>query len=103
VSGGSYEYLYTKDAADLVVSWAITDHGDMARMIARLHELDGEDCAAELTEAVLILRAAVRRADTILKRCRDVMQAVEWLDSCDWGPEDVAKALRKYRGLEDQP
>lgn len=100
MSGGSYDYLFSKDARDLVEHYADGDHGAMARMIARLRTLDGDDVADELVEAQLLIRAALRRVDVIVGRCAPTMKAVEWLDSCDWSEDAVAAALAEYRGLD---
>lgn len=95
MSGGSYNYLCRKGSDDLMSG----SHGeDLERMRDRLLEEGAIDAAAQ-TDAVL---ATVKMATELVRMradaLRDVWQAVEWIDSCDWGPDSLDAALAKYRG-----
>lgn len=97
MSGGSYDYL-----------WRAFDMGDISgkeyhlkAMGERLAGLGAADAARETYEALLIIRAAEAQTEAIIGRLRDVWKAVEWVDSCDWGPETIDAALAKYRGTSD--
>ena len=75
MSGGSYNYLCYQDAPEPC---------ELRRMAERLRELGYEEWAAQ-TEAMI--------APEPSKQLRDVWHAVEWLDSCDYGPDSFAKAM----------
>jgi len=93
MSGGSHNYL-----ADRVRE--LLEHGapaiaiaELQRMAARIRELaPGSSAAREYAAAAAALEQAVRRLEAL----HDVARAVEWHDSNDWGPEDVAAAIAEY-------
>lgn len=93
MSGGSYEYLYTKDADDLVNS----HHAELQRMIDRLIGLGYDDVADELIQLQLSIRSYRLRAEAILRRTSGVMKAVEWVDSADWSLPRIQEAVDEYR------
>lgn len=95
MSGGSYNYLCDSwDIDDL-----ISKRGDLEQMSARLAGLGwAEDAARETEELLVMLRQWEIRAETRIKRLRDVWKAVEWWDSCDYGEDQVREALAEYRG-----
>ena len=94
MSGGSYDYLFSKDVGDL-----FDNAHTLERMARRLAEFGfAEDAAAETEETVLILRQVRIRLQTRINRLRGVWQAVEWCDSNDWSESSVKEALTKYRG-----
>lgn len=90
MSGGSYGYLYL--AVDIDGLGGRRE--DLARMEARLREL-GHAAAAERTSEV---RAALDCAEDLAKGLRTVWRAVEWCDSGDSGPDDVAEVVAKWLG-----
>lgn len=85
MSGGSYNYLFVRELC--------TDTEDIERMAARLRELGHAD-AAEHTNQVVV---SMNRARELQAQLAGVWQAVEWFDSCDWGPDDVTDAVTKWR------
>jgi hypothetical protein len=93
MSGGSYDYLYAKDADEL-----FNYQRQLNDMIDRLAGLGyAKDAAAETDELLLILRQTLVRVETRMQRLRDVWRAVEMWDSCDGGEDAVKEALSKYR------
>lgn len=95
MSGGSYNYLC--DATDLDDLAAKRHH--LERMAERLAGMAGaEDAARETEELLVMMRQWQIRAEVRIKRLRGVWQAVEWEDSNDGHPEQIAEALAKYRG-----
>lgn len=98
MSGGSYNYLYTKSPDDLIYAY----QDDLQRMIDRLIVLGYEDVARELVELRLTIAHYRVYAETIMNRLTGVMKAVEWLDSCDWGPIPLQQAVQEYRGNIEQ-
>lgn len=84
MSGGSWDYLYRKDD-DLnrpvyaeMADTKLSDFPDAAARLRRIFELTTE-------------------AREIHREMEGVMRAVEWVDSCDWGPESIAKAVEEWR------
>lgn len=111
MSGGSYDYLcYKGELAHL------NDYiSELERMIDRLNsqplsysseEIAAEEeyrkLAASLLAEHLIKAKAMRTMFTIRHgKLTTLMKAVEWLDSGDWGPEDVIHELQKLTGEAD--
>ena len=85
MSGGSHNYLHAQ-----VVEFQIHDLRSMA---ASLRGHGYEDMAA-LTEDV---EAALAAVDAKIAAIASVWQAAEWLDSCDWGPDALLRAVDRYR------
>lgn len=96
MSGGSYNYLCTKDAGDLV---GYQGEGDLVHMAERLAGLGyAEDAAKDAYDLLAMVRTQRARIDAALKRLYEVFYAVEWWDSADRSEDDVKEALAKYRG-----
>lgn len=86
MSGGSYNYLYSH------VNGLEQQRGDIEEMAARL-EKGGYGAPARATREVLrTLDAAERQAEAL----KDVWQAAEWVDSCDWSEDDLREAAAKF-------
>lgn len=90
MSGGSFDYLYRKTLEEAVSSWVLTAMRDFLR------ENGGADAAAEI-DAILTALDALRPRWDALAKSLGVLHSAEWYCSCDWGPEDLAKALEKWR------
>jgi len=91
MSGGSYDYLYSKEPEDL-----LNRTGDLERMRDRLIGLD-HVAAAKAVEALRLTVVESRvRIGVAMERIAPVMKAVEWLDSCDSGPEEVERAVKAW-------
>jgi hypothetical protein len=98
VSGGSYGYLYSKDAGDLM-SYAC--HSELQAMAERIAGLGyAEDAAKDAFDLIAMLTTQRVRIDAAIDRLSDVFRAVEWWDSSDWSENAVRSALAKYRGEE---
>ena len=101
MSGGSFNYLSSKDPADLLgnsfeeleymASW-LTEQGftDVAG--------ETEDILAEVKTISAEVKAFERRVGTRMKRLERVWGAVEWCVSGDISMDDVHKAIEEYRG-----
>jgi hypothetical protein len=97
MSGGSYNYLYSKDAADLFGDGsASVDLQEMADRLAGLSWAD--DAAADVHDLLAVVRVQKARVDAALRRLSGVLQAVEWWDSHDTSEDGVRQALAEYRG-----
>lgn len=93
MSGGSYNYLSSKDSQDL-----LTAQSDIEAMAQRLAGLGyATDAARETEELLLIIRQSLIRIDTRAERLGKIWHAVEWWDSGDSDENNVKDALDKYR------
>jgi len=93
MSGGSYNYLADQIRA-LHLGWGSQCSPELHRLMRdRLLELAPESRAARDFAAAT---EALERAFADLDRLYDVVHAVEWRDSGDWGPEDVEAAIAAY-------
>lgn len=92
MSGGSYDYLYCKDAEELF-SKAV-DIDDMAETLEKLNYLDVARDMRRLSEYI---KSAYNRVDVLATQLRPIMKAVEWYESCDTSAEDLGKEVEKYR------
>jgi hypothetical protein len=102
MSGGSYEYLYSKDVEEIMTEWDAREN--LERMVNRLAGLGyASDAAQESMKVLLDIRAFEVRMAVMLMRLSPVWKAVEWWDSNDWGEDSVKNTLAKYRGEQDAP
>lgn len=100
MSGGSFDYLFIKDASDLFGSFSAREQ--LSRMVDELREFpDAADVAADAADALAIIDYQTVRLQAHLDRLKDVFHAVEWWRSCDWSKEQVNEAIANYRGEAD--
>lgn len=93
MSGGSYDYLFTKSPEDL-----LSYEGSLESMANRLAGLGyATDAAREAEDLLLIVRQVRNRLQARMDRLSGIFRAVEWWDSCDSTEEVVHKALAEYR------
>jgi hypothetical protein len=91
MSGGSYNYLYSKDSEDI-----INQIPDMIRMRDRLIELDMKTGAVMLQKLILSVEKYRIEADARMDEMYPLMRAVEWMDSGDSGLDSVQEAYEKF-------
>lgn len=86
MSGGSFGYLYQHhwEGAPAYPG----RYEEMAEVMDRW-----PDARARLLEIVRLQREALK----IHEELADVMQAVEWLHSSDWGEDSVDRAVKEWR------
>lgn len=87
MSGGSHNYLYCADAADIGQRLGALD--DMAR--------DLEEICPEAAAATQAVRDHVLDVEPMVDALKDVWFAVEWWQSGDYGHEQAEAAVAKYR------
>lgn len=92
MSGGSFDYLYLKEVAELPSRATDVEH--MAQVLV---ELGAHDAAAETLDLLAIVRYALVRAAVHTRRLSDVWHAVEWWKSGDYSKEQALEAIEKYR------
>lgn len=97
MSGGSFNYLYCKDAADLMQG----HHEDFEYMLDALAATGyANDVAQETAWLMNELRAASIRIEAKIKRLEGPWHAMEWWKSCDWSENDFKRAVAEYRGID---
>lgn len=88
MSGGSFNYLYCATLLDR--------QGDLEAMAQTLAAFPGGQRAAAMTQAIV---DDTQRAERALS---DVWHAVEWWQSCDYGPEQVAEELSAFNAAHGE-
>ena len=95
MSGGSFNYLYCKDPAELF-DCAI-DIDDMTETLIKLNYLD---VAKDMTRLAEYIKTARNRVEVLSEQLKPIMKAVEYYVSCDYSEENVKEAVEKYRNDE---
>lgn len=98
MSGGSYNYLFSKSPS-LILETCQSELQEMADRLAGLGY--AKDAAYETQALLLQLRQFENRIQASIDRLSTVWKAVEWTDSGDSGEESIKEALTKYR--QEQP
>lgn len=99
VSGGSWDYLYSKDVEQLMQYSNIEMLEDMADY---LNQNGYEDVAKDTRRLVEYIKSAKIRIETLHEMLSPVFKAVEWYESGDSGKDNIVKAIEKYRsGITD--
>ena len=94
MSGGSWDYLYSKDIDELMNGSSAESLQDMAD---RLNSAGFEDVAKDTQRLVEYIKSASIRIETLFEGLSPVFKAVEWFDSGDWGKETLNNEILKYR------
>lgn len=98
MSGGSFNYLCCKDAEQLLAGGCSSE---LVEMRDKLREIGAIDAAGQ-TDAIIATIAEARALVGIrVEALKEIWKAVEWVESLDWGPERIEKALSKFRGKDD--
>jgi hypothetical protein len=106
MSGGSYDYLYSRvrDAADQIDTTAREGHpGDPDPVSSRVYSRERAGWLPHDEALAVLARVDADRQwfAGLLRVVADALHAVEWVDSCDYGPGDEVEsidAVRKYLG-----
>lgn len=94
MSGGSWNYLYTKEIDDLMQYSNIETLEEMADY---LNQNRYEDVAKDTRRLVEYIKSAKIRVGTLFEILGPVFKAVEWYCSGDWGKDRVGRAIEEYR------
>jgi hypothetical protein len=94
MSGGSFNYLYCKEAHELFDHSRIVDIHDMAMLLI----IEGhKDIAKDLLRLKETLEKAITIVEVKLESLAIVMKAVEYWQSGDHGRETFEKIMDAYR------
>lgn len=94
MSGGSLGYLYNKDPGDLFEEY---NREYLERAEALLLAQGYRDIARDVRRLLEYTYAAENRIGVLFDDLRDVLHAVEWYDSSDYGKDTLRKKLEEYR------
>lgn len=98
MSGGSFNYLCFKHEAEDILGSECME--SLEGMVARLKSIKGTREAWEATEDLIVkierVLDAVKTIQEEKAELDPVFKAVEWLDSGDWGMEEVERALKEF-------
>lgn len=100
MSGGSYNYLFQAEAGEL---FEFGRRDRLADMRDRLTGLGYPDVAARVAAIIAAMGDYERQVDALMSPVKDVMQAVEWLDSNDYEEDQVREAVVEYRDAVAEP
>lgn len=92
MSGGSYDYLYCKDASEL-----FNEVGNLELMCNFLVINNYHDVALDMRRLIEYIKTSENRITVLSEQLRDVMKAVEYYESCDYGRDDLERYIENYR------
>lgn len=94
MSGGSFNYLCTKEVGTLLVDGL----DDVQRMAEELAELGYADDVAEDTQALIrSIQGTELALNLLIARLSPVWREMEWWQSGDVGEDNLKRALERYR------
>lgn len=100
MSGGSYDYLYCQETHKLFEPIYTSYLEDMYE---RCIELGYEDVSRDFQRLIQYIKSAYIRVDVLRGNLRDVMKAIEWYDSADYGEDTVKRVIDAYRNSKEAP
>jgi hypothetical protein len=91
MSGGSFNYLCSRDLEDIL--YGVGEEWD-----SMLHELDSlcPEAASEMRKIRTDAETFVKEHDNRWNKLTRVLHAVEWWRSNDYGKDQVDKAIKEY-------
>ena len=97
MSGGSFNYAYRAILLAEVDIFA-ENRWSVERIAEELLKLGYDDAAGELFDLLGWLKSVEARLQSAERRgLHDVMKALEWWRSADWGADQLSAAIEKYR------
>lgn len=92
MSGGSFNYLYCKDGAELFNY--VSDIEDIEEALIKLNYID---VAKDTRRLIEYIKTALVRVEVLNNQLKPVFKAVEYRESCDYDDDDLKKVIEKYR------
>jgi len=91
MSGGSFGYLCDKD---------LTQYSGSVDAMSDYLRTNGYEDVAQLTGQIV---TKMKEIDLLQSMLKEVWKCAEWVDSCDWLPEELANAVTEFRAQIQQP
>lgn len=95
MSGGSLNYLYIKEDEHLFETQTVDDLETAAAVLVSKGYMD---IAKDVLRLAEYIKSANIRVSVLHEQLSDVLHAVEWRLSCDYGDDNLRKHLDAYRG-----
>lgn len=92
MSGGSLDYLYTKEAGEL---FDRVESMEQAESFLIGHGI--LDVAKDVRRLIEYVKSAEIRINTLKEQLNEVLWAIEWCIDCDISYSDVEEAIEQYR------
>lgn len=96
MSGGTYNHLYRQKPDEL-----LTREADLTALRARLAELGAGDVATEVDEILGAIATYNEQVERQMSKLRDILQAVEQLDSNSADEEHVRDVIARFQTSHD--
>lgn len=96
MSGGSFYYLYSKTAAEVLSGGSSMDEL-LEKMRYGLLECGHQDAAERVGQLITVCQHARDTVGHDMRELEEIMKAVEWWQNGDWGRDRVAEAVEKWR------
>jgi len=93
MSGGSLNYLYSKETADEIIAHI----DDMEIAEAELIKRGYYDIAKDVRRLIEYCKSAEIRIGVLMHNLKDVFHAIEWRISADYGEDALIEELNEYR------
>ena len=94
MSGGSFDYLYAMDDAEMIVNWgylrSLIEMTDAARV-------EGYEISEDMSKWYDKIKEMKEELEKGHEKFRDFMKAFEWWKSGDSGKDSVDKAFEKWK------
>lgn len=90
MSGGRYEYLFLKEAPELLTRLDL-----LREMEADLRARGQTNAADRVQEFLQALEVIKQQAETLTARMKDALHAAEWYGSFDWGEDQLNEIFQK--------
>lgn len=96
MSGGTYNHLYRQKPGELLAG-----EQNLTAIRARLVELGAGDVATEVDEILAAIATYTEQVERQMSKLRDILQAVEQLDSNSTDEEHVREVIARFRTSHD--
>lgn len=94
MSGGSLNYLFCKEPYELFEAGRVADLEEAAAVVLNAGY---KDIAKDIFRLAEYIKSASIRVEVLHEQLRDVLHAVEWYLSADYGDTTMRKHLDAYR------
>ena len=94
MSGGSLGYLYNREPYELFEAHNVEYLEEAA---AEVHNAGYKDIAKDIYRLAEYIKSANIRVEVLHEQLKDVLHAVEWYLSSDYGKNTMRKYLDAYR------
>lgn len=99
MSGGSFNYLFNKEPQELMEDYNTAQLQEMGDILS---SLGYDDIARDMQRLIEYIKTSYNRIAVLSDMLSDVMYAIEWKRSGDYGRDNLIKHLEAYRNSKEQ-